>query len=89
MIFQNKPESINVQEDIKAVTLPKIYKMDNLYLEETFYEEVARFWKIDVLEPVTEPTEWANSYVIAQKGLKVAEINSSNAHEVGHRQRRN
>ena len=35
--------------------------------------------KIDVLEPVTEPTEWANSFVVVEKV-----IDSSNAHSPNH-----
>ena len=35
--------------------------------------------KIDVLEPVTEPTEWVNSFVIVEKV-----IDSSNAHSPNH-----
>ena len=35
--------------------------------------------KIDVLEPVTEPTEWVNSFVVVEKV-----IDSSNAHSPNH-----
>ena len=35
--------------------------------------------KIDVLEPVTEPTEWVNSFVVVEKV-----IDSSNAHSPHH-----
>ena len=35
--------------------------------------------EIDVLEPVTEPTEWVNSFVIVAKV-----INSLNAHSPNH-----
>ena len=42
-----------------------------------FHEEVQRLIKIDVLEPVTEQTEWVNSYVIVEKEV---EIDTANAH---------
>ena len=35
--------------------------------------------KIDTLEPVTEPTEWVNSFVVVEKM-----IDSSNAHSPNH-----
>ena len=52
-----------------------------VHLEEAFHEEVARLVKIDVLEPVTEPTEWVNSYVIVEKEVKT---DSGNSHGPGH-----
>ena len=50
-----------------------------VYLEETFHEE--KLCNIDVLEPVTEHTEWVNSYVIVEKDVY---IDSSNPHSQGH-----
>ena len=41
--------------------------------------EVEQLVKIDVLEPVTEPTEWVNSFVVVEKV-----IDSSNAHSPHH-----
>ena len=52
-----------------------------VHLEETFHEEVARLGEIHVLEPVTEPTELVNSYVIVEKDV---EIDSSNTYSPGH-----
>ena len=46
-----------------------------VHLQDAFHEEVERLVKIDVLEKVTEPTEWVNSFVIVEKV-----IDSSNAH---------
>ena len=50
-----------------------------VHLQEAFHEEVERLVKIDVLEPVTEPTEWVNSFVVVEKV-----IDSSNAHSPHH-----
>ena len=50
-----------------------------VHLQDAFHEEVERLVKIDVLEKVTEPTEWVNSFVIVEKG-----IDSSNAHSPNH-----
>ena len=44
-------------------------------LQEAFHEEVEQLVKIDVLEPVTEGTEWVNSCVVVEKV-----IDSLNAH---------
>ena len=52
-----------------------------VHLEEAFHEEIARLVKIDVLEPVTEHTDWVNSFVIMEKDVKV---DSSNAHSPNH-----
>ena len=46
---------------------------------DAFHEEVEQLVKIDVLEPVTEPTEWVNSFVIIEKV-----IDSSNTHSPNH-----
>ena len=50
-----------------------------VHLQDAFHEEVERLVKIDVLEKVTEPTEWVNSFVIVEKM-----IDSSNAHSPNH-----
>ena len=50
-----------------------------VHLQDAFHEEVEQLVKIDVLEPVTEPTEWVNSFVIVEKV-----IDSSNAHSPNH-----
>ena len=52
-----------------------------LHLQDAFHEEVKRLVKIDVLEPVNEPTEWVNSFVVMEKQVNV---NTSNAHSPGH-----
>ena len=50
-----------------------------VHLQEAFHEEVEQLVKIDVLEKVTEPTEWVNSFVIVEKV-----IDSLNAHSPNH-----
>ena len=50
-----------------------------VHLQDAFHEEVEPLVKIDVLEKVTEPTEWVNSFVIVEKV-----IDSSNAHSPNH-----
>ena len=50
-----------------------------VHLQDAFHEEVEQLVKIDVLEKVTEPTEWVNSFVIVEKV-----IDSSNAHSPNH-----
>ena len=52
-----------------------------LHLQDAFHEEVKRLVEIDVLEPVNEPTEWVNSFVVVEKQVN---INTSNAHSPGH-----
>ena len=51
-----------------------------LHLQDAFHEEVERLVKIDVLEPVSEPTEWVNSFVVVEKQVNV---DTSNAHTPG------
>ena len=50
-----------------------------VHLQDAFHKEVERLVKIDVLEKVTEPTEWVNFFVIVEKV-----IDSSNAHSPNH-----
>ena len=38
-----------------------------VHLQEAFHEEVQQLVKIDVLEPVTESTEYVNSFVVVEK----------------------
>ena len=52
-----------------------------LHLQDAFHEEVKRLVQIDVLEPVSEPTEWVNSFVVVEKQVNV---DPSNAHSPGH-----
>ena len=50
-----------------------------VHLQDAFHEEVEQLVKIDVLEKITEPTEWVNSFVFVEKV-----IDSSNAHSPNH-----
>ena len=52
-----------------------------VYQEEAFHEEIHRLCKIDELEPVTEHTDWVNSYVIVERD---GYIDYSNLHSPGH-----
>ena len=52
-----------------------------LHLQDAFHEEVKRLVEIDVLEPVNEPTEWVNSFVVVEKQVN---IDSSSDHSPGH-----
>ena len=65
-----KPDAVPVKHRPRKVTV---------HLQEAFHEEVQQLVKIDVLEPVTEPTEWVNSFVVVEKV-----IDSSNAHSPHH-----
>ena len=50
-----------------------------VHLQDAFHEEVQKLVKMDALEPVTEPTEWVNSFVVVEKV-----IDSLNAHSPNH-----
>ena len=50
-----------------------------VHLQEVFHEDIEQLVKIDVLEPVTEPTEWVNPFVAVEKV-----VDSSNAHSLHH-----
>ena len=52
-----------------------------LHLQDVFHEEVKKLVEIDVLEPVNEPTEWVNSFVVVEKQVN---IGTSNGHSPGH-----
>ena len=52
-----------------------------LHIESAFQEEVKRLVTIDVLESVTELTEWVNSYVIVEEDVC---MDFSNSHELNH-----
>ena len=52
-----------------------------LHLQDAFHEEVKRLVQIDVLEPVSEPPEYVNSFVVVEKQVNV---DPSNAHSPGH-----
>ena len=70
--FRLKPDSTPAKHRPRKVPL---------HLQDAFHEEVKRLDKIDVLEPVNEPTEWINSFVVVEKQVNV---NTSNAHSPGH-----
>ena len=65
-----KPDAVSVKHRPRRVPV---------HLQDALHEEVERLVKIDVLEKVTEPTEWVNSFVIVEKV-----IDSLNAHSPNH-----
>ena len=65
-----KPEAVPAKHRPRKVPV---------HLQDAFHEEVEQLVKIDVLEKVTEPTEWVNSFVIVEKV-----IDSLNAHSPNH-----
>ena len=75
--FPGEPYKLRLKPD--AVPAKHRPRRVPVHLQEAFHEEVERLVKIDVLEKVTEPTEWVNSFVIVEKV-----IDSSNAHSPNH-----
>ena len=75
--FPGEPYKLRLKPD--AVPAKHRPRKVPVHLQEAFHEEVERLVKIDVLEPVTEPTEWVNSFVVVEKV-----IDSSNAHSPNH-----
>ena len=75
--FPGEPYKLRLKPD--AVPAKHRPRKVPVHLEDAFHEEVERLVKIDVLEKVTEPTEWVNSFVIVEKV-----IYSSNAHSPNH-----
>ena len=75
--FPGEPYKLRLKPD--AVPAKHRPRKVLVHLQEAFHEEVERLVKIDVLEPVTEPTEWVNSFVVVEKV-----IDSSNAHSPNH-----
>ena len=75
--FPGEPYKLRLKPD--AVPAKHRPRKVPVHLQDAFHEEVERLVKIDVLEPVTEPTEWVNSFVIVEKV-----IDSSNAHSPNH-----
>ena len=75
--FPGDPYKLRLKPD----AVPAKYRSRKVpvHLQDAFHEEVERMVKIDVLEKVTEPTEWVNSFVIVEKV-----IDSSNAHSPNH-----
>ena len=75
--FPGEPYKLRLKPD--AVPAKHRPRKVPVHLQVAFHEEVERLVKIDVLEKVTEPTEWVNSFVIVEKV-----IDSSNAHSPNH-----
>ena len=75
--FPGEPYKLRLKPD--AVPAKHRPRKVPVHLQDAFHEEVERLAKIDVLEKVTEPTEWVNSFVIVEKV-----IDSSNAHSPNH-----
>ena len=75
--FPGEPYKLRLKPD--AVPAKHRPRKVPVHLQDAFHEEVERLVKIDVLEKVTEPTEWVNSFVIVEKL-----IDSSNAHSPNH-----
>ena len=75
--FPGDPYKLRLKPD--AVPAKHRPRKVPVHLQDAFHEEVEQLVKIDVLEKVTEPTEWVNSFVIVEKV-----IDSSNAHSPNH-----
>ena len=75
--FPGEPYKLRLKPD--AVPAKHRPRRVPVHLQDAFHEEIERLVKIDVLEKVTEPTEWVNSFVIVEKA-----IDSSNAHSPNH-----
>ena len=75
--FPGEPDKLRLKPD--AVPVKHRPRKVPVHLQDAFHAEVERLVKIDVLEPVTEPTEWVNSFVVLEKV-----IDSSNAHSPHH-----
>ena len=75
--FPGEPYKLRLKPD--AVPAKLRPRRVPVHLQDAFHEEIERLVKIDVLEKVTEPTEWVNSFVIVEKV-----IDSSNAHSPNH-----
>ena len=71
--FKFKPNVTPARHGIRKVPI---------HLKEDFHKEVNDLVMEGVLEPVTESTEWVNSFVIMEKETS---IDSSNAHGPNHR----
>ena len=75
--FPGEPYKLRLKPD--AVPAKHRPRRVPVHLQDAFHKEVERLVKIDILEKVTEPTEWVNSFVIVEKV-----IDSSNAHSPNH-----
>ena len=63
--FPGEPYKLRLKPD--AVPAKHRPRKVPVHLQDAFDEEVEQLVKIDVLEKVTEPTEWVNSFVIVEK----------------------
>ena len=63
--FPGEPYKLRLKPD--AVPAKHRPRKVPVHLQDAFHKEVERLVKIDVLEKVTEPTEWVNSFVIVEK----------------------
>ena len=70
--FRLKPDAVPVKHGIRKVPL---------HLKDAFHQEIEDLVKQGILEPVTESTEWVNSYVIVEKDIS---MDSSNSHSPNH-----
>ena len=60
--FPGEPYKLRLKPD--AVPAKHRPRKVPVHLQDAFHEEVERLVKIDVLEKVTEPTEWVNSLLL-------------------------
>ena len=63
--FPGEPYKLRLKPD--AVPVKHRPRRVPVHLQDAFHEEVERLVKIDVLEKVTEPTEWVNSFCYCRK----------------------
>ena len=70
--FPGEPYKLRLKPD--AVPAKHRPRKVPVHLQEAFHEEVERLVKIDVLEPVTEPTEWVNSFVLLSTTSRLDKI---------------
>ena len=77
--FPGPPYELKLKPD--AVPTKHRPRKVPVHLQSAFHEEVKCLVTQDILEPVTEHTEWVNSFVIVEKDVI---INSSNPHSPSH-----
>ena len=56
-----------------------------VHLDEAFKQEINSLVDLGILEPVTEHTDWVNSYLIMEKGVK---MDTSHSHAPNHSKKR-
>ena len=77
--FPSEPYKFQLKENTKPVRhAPRNVP---IHIQEAFHKEIRNLKQLGILEPVTEVTEWVNSFVIVEKKVP---INSSNSHSPGH-----